>query len=325
MASHEGWVVCLGEMLIDQVVDAQGRRQHFPGGAPANVAVALARLGVPTAFVGAIGDDSHGSELTTVLRTHGVDCRGLQVCDAPTRVVEVRCDAGGDRHFGGFIGGHTTTFADAQLAASPLAALPWSSIPALVTGTLGLAAPVTRAAMQAAGTAVQAWGGKLIIDVNWRPTFWPEPTQAIAIMQPWLRRADLIKVAVDEAIALFQTNQIAALAATFPDAHILLTDGDRGCQYRVGDWIGEVPAFAVNAVDTTGAGDACLAGLVYQWGQQGWQWKDAAQVARAVQFANAMGALTTRQPGAIAAQPSRAQLRDFLRAETGEEWAIGEV
>lgn len=325
MADREGWVACLGEILIDQMVDPQGQRQNFPGGAPANVAVALTRLGVPTMFVGAVGDDSQGSELAEVLRTHGVDCQGLQVCDAPTRVVEVRCNGAGDRTFGGFIGGQTTAFADAQLTASPLAALPWSSVSALVTGTLGLASPVTQAAMQAAATAVQTQGGKLIIDVNWRPTFWPEPTLAIATIRPWLQQADLIKLAVDEAIALFQTNQIEGLATAFPNAQILLTDGERGCQYRFGDSLGEVPAFAVPAVETTGAGDAFLAGLVYQWRQQGWQWDEATQIARAVKFANAMGALTTLQPGAIAAQPSWAQLRDFLQTQTGEDGAIGTV
>lgn len=325
MASHRGLVACLGEILMDQVVNGQGQRQNYPGGAPANVAVALTRLGVPTAFVGAVGDDAHGLELAQMLRVYGVDCRGLQICGAPTRVVEVRCTPAGDREFGGFIGGDTTAFADAQLATSALATFPWQSAQALIVGTLGLAYPATRAAMQDAATSVRANDGQLIIDVNWRPTFWPAPTQAIALIESWLQQAQLIKLAVDEAIALFQTDNLAELAARFPQAHLLLTDGDRGCRYQVGEWIGEVPAFAVPVVETTGAGDAFLAGIVYQWQQSGWQFESAAQIHRAVQFASAMGALTTLQPGAIAAQPTPAALQDFLQAHTKTDWQMGAV
>lgn len=322
MTSSEGLVVCLGEVLMDQVVDVHGHRQKFPGGAPANVAVALARLGVQTAFVGAVGNDADGAALTRTLQAYGVDCRGLQVGDAPTRVVEVRCTAAGDRVFGGFMGGSTAAFADAQLAASALPGSLLQSASVLITGTLGLAYPATRAALQTAADMVQAGGGQLVIDVNWRPTFWPDPSQAIATIRPWLARADLIKVAVDEAIALFQTADLAQLAATFPQAHLVLTDGARGCQYRFGEQVGQVPAFAVPVVETTGAGDAFLAGLVAQWRQQAWQFEAAPQIRRAVQLASAMGALTTLQPGAIAAQPTRAALQQFLQSQTDEGWAI---
>ena len=76
----------------------------------------------------------------------------------------------------------------------------------------------------------------------------------------------MIKVSLDEAIALFDTDQIQVLTAQFPQAQILLTDGDQGCQYGVPDMgYGHVPAFVVTAVETTGAADAFLAGMVHQW------------------------------------------------------------
>jgi len=179
--------------------------------------------------------------------------------------------------------------------------------------------------MQQAATTVRGQGGKLIVDVNWRPTFWPKPAQAIARLRPWLQQADLIKIAVDEAIALFQTADLETLATTFPQAQILLTDGDRGCQYHFADHTGQVPAFAVDAVETTGAGDAFLAGFVDQWWRQGWQLTTPEQIETAGQFASAMGALTTQRPGAIAALPTVEALRDFWHTHTDKVWPSGGV
>ncbi|NEQ46346.1 MAG: carbohydrate kinase [Leptolyngbya sp. SIOISBB] len=323
--SHENTVICLGELLVDQVVDAQGNRQNFPGGAPANVAVALARLGLPVAFVGAVGTDDTGRHLIQVLQHCGVDCRWEQPRSAPTRIVEVNCTVEGDRTFGGFIGGATTDFADAHLAAQqlPLAALSVASV--LVTGTLGLAYPATRAAMTQAAATLKASGGKLVIDVNWRPTFWPDERAALALLMPWLQQADLIKVAADEAMALWQTDDIAQLQAQFPDTHLLLTDGARGCQYAFAHHCGQVPAFSVSVVETTGAGDAFLAGMVYQGLQQSWRFETPDHITQAITFANALGALTTLKPGAITALPTATELLDFLYTHTGKVWTLGRV
>ncbi|MEL6402318.1 MAG: PfkB family carbohydrate kinase [Cyanobacteria bacterium J06607_6] len=87
---------------------------------PANVAAALARLGLATAFVGVVGNDSPGQQLAHLLARSGVNCAGLQHRPEPTCIVEVQCSPQGDRTFGRFIGGETTEFADAHLIASNL-------------------------------------------------------------------------------------------------------------------------------------------------------------------------------------------------------------
>lgn len=325
VASPVNTVICLGELLVDRVVDVQGRRQDFPGGAPANVAVALAHLGWPVAFVGAVGTDDAGHDLMQVLQRYGVDCQWVQRCAAPTRIVEVNCTVEGDRAFGGFVGGVTTDFADTQLSAQhlPLATLSAASV--LVMGTLGLAYPATRAAMHRAAGVLKARGGKVVIDVNWRPTFWPDQQVVLTWLMPWLQQADLIKVAVDEAIALWQTDDIVQLQARFPQAQLLLTDGARGCQYAFHHHRGQVKAFSVAAVESTGAGDAFLAGMVHQGIQQRWQFATSDDVAQAVTFANALGALTTLKPGAIAALPTSPELLSFLHTHTGRAWTVGRV
>ena len=82
-------VICLGEILIDRLVALTGDHEDLPGGAPANVAVALARLGLATAFIGAVGEDEPGQQLTHLLSQAGVNCDGLQPRPGPTRIVEV--------------------------------------------------------------------------------------------------------------------------------------------------------------------------------------------------------------------------------------------
>ena len=79
-------VVCFGEILIDYLVAPTGDDEDLPGGA---VAVALARLGLATAFVGAVGEDEPGQQLTHLLIQVGVNCDGLQPRPGPTRIVEV--------------------------------------------------------------------------------------------------------------------------------------------------------------------------------------------------------------------------------------------
>jgi fructokinase len=313
-------IVCLGEALIDQVVTTTGERQDFPGGAPTNVAVALVRLGVPSALVGAIGQDTHGSSLADLLRQAGVNCAGLQVTWYPTRIVEVLCTEAGDRTFGGFVGGHTTDFADAHLDRQKLPLALLQSTQALVTGTLGLAYPETRAAMERAAAIAIANGGRLIVDVNWRPTFWPDPTTALPTLLPWLQQAHWLKVSLDEALLLFETDQVAVLADRFPQANILLTDGAQGCHYAIAGMTGHVPAFGVEALETTGAGDAFLAGILDQLVKHQWHLASPAQLHSMITFANAMGALTTLKPGAIAAQPTGEELLAFLHQHTDIAW-----
>ena len=106
-------VICLGEALVDRLGPLGGDPATAPaeqcddrlGGAPANVACALARLGTATAFVGCLGQDAIGEAFVELLTARGVDLSALQRDAArPSRIVLVRRDAAGDRQFGGFAG-----------------------------------------------------------------------------------------------------------------------------------------------------------------------------------------------------------------------------
>src|ERR671932_424499 len=148
-------VLCLGEILFDLLADQLGRSLEqveswtpYPGGAPANVACALVKLGTSAGFVGCVGEDEPGDTLVQLLQDIGVDSTGVQRHPtAPTRQVYVVRTEKGDREFAGFGELNTTEFADAYLQASQLPESLFENAEILVLGTLELAYPQSREAI----------------------------------------------------------------------------------------------------------------------------------------------------------------------------------
>ncbi|MDF5723552.1 MAG: PfkB family carbohydrate kinase, partial [Rhizonema sp. PD37] len=97
---------------------------------------------------------------------------------------------------------------------------------------------------------------------------------------------------------------------------VLVTDGDKGCAYCVGENEGHLPAFSVPVTDTTGAGDTFLAGFIHQVCQNGVaSLRDPQTAKKIVTYACAAGALNTIKPGAIASQPTDAEVQAFLEKQ----------
>jgi fructokinase len=306
-------VICLGEVLFDLLAEQSGvSSEHvkswtpFPGGAPANVACALVKMGDRSRFVGCVGDDAAGAKLADKLATEGVDLTGLQHHPtAPTRQVQVLRTADGDRIFGGFGDTPTDRFADTQLSEIP--SVLFTGADFLLLGTLALAYPQSAASTWQAVELAQAQGVKILVDINWRPTFWTSPEIAIPKIQQLLAAADYIKFAREEAELIYGETSPQSLCKYLPNAlGIFVTDGGNICEYWLEGETGQQPAFIVDAVDTTGAGDAFVAGLLHQLGAGK---KSGAEIVR---YAAAAGALTTRKAGAIDAQPTDAEIRQFL-------------
>ncbi|MEO1133555.1 MAG: carbohydrate kinase, partial [Cyanobacteria bacterium J06639_1] len=219
-------VICVGEILFDCLANELGRSlpevsswNPFPGGAPANVACALARLGVESAWIGCVGDDEAGAALLGVLRSRGVDITGAQIHPtAPTRQVFVTRSLAGEREFAGFGDRPTTEFADAFLRADSLPESLFVTADILAAGTLGLAYPETRAALERSLALASQHGMQIAIDLNWRPVFWPDPDSAPAIVRAVLPYADYLKCSDEEARWLFGTDDPTAIAAQLPRA-----------------------------------------------------------------------------------------------------------
>ena len=315
-------VLCLGEALIDRLGPPGGDPlvdRPFDdrlGGAPANVACALARLGTSAAFLGRLGADDIGASFQALFKDRGVDRAGLQIDpERPSRVVLVRRDRSGERTFQGFAGDAGLGFADQALAAEGLAEA-WPQLATvaswLLIGTIPLATPQSAQALHCAVDLARRQGTAIALDVNWRPTFWdasadpssgPAPV-ALKAIQPLLQQAALIKLAREEALWFFGSDDPAHIQAALPQQPaVVVTDGAQPVRCRMDGVSAQIPAFKPSkVVDTTGAGDAFTAGLLHRW---------AAPVPERLRFAAACGALVCGGAGAIDPQPTESEVVSF--------------
>ena len=321
-------VLCLGEILWDYLADQPASSvsqvtswTRYPGGAPANVACALTKLGTPAGFIGCIGEDAAGQTLVDLLQSIGVNTQGVQRhASHPTRLVEVLRNEAGDRQFAGFAGGDTTQFADAYLQANLVPENLFESAEFLVLGTLELAYEETAQAIEQALTLAQQRSMQVALDVNWRPMFWKAPDTAKPTILNLIPRINLLKLSDEEAEWLFDSTDAGAIAQKYEHlSGVLITAGDQGCTYCFGAHQGKIAAFEVEVEDTTGAGDSFVAGFLHQLCQMGMAaLADAEAVRKMVQYASAVGALTTTRAGAIDAQPSAAEVGAFLYLQGGD-------
>ncbi|MFM7716905.1 MAG: PfkB family carbohydrate kinase, partial [Microcystis sp.] len=203
----------------------------------------------------------------------------------------------------------TTDFADTALNADLLPENLFKNADYLVMGTLGLAYPLSCRAMQRALELAKIYAVKVLVDINWRPVFWPNLEAAPDIIRDFIVQADLLKCSEEEAAWLFSTDNPGEISSQYPDlGAILVTGGAKGCKYHLGKNSGNVEAFSGEVVATTGEGDGFVADFLARAALGGDQICENANLARkAVIYACAVGAMVTRRAGAIASQPTREQ------------------
>jgi fructokinase len=267
-----------------------------------------------------------------------VDLSALQRdADRPSRIVLVHRDASGERSFGGFAGDQGLGFADQALEPGPLE----PALPPLLTGaqwlqigSIPLASPTAAQALHRAAALARAHGVALALDVNWRPTFWDPaaaaasgpPAAAVAAMRPLLEKAALLKLAAEEAQWLFGSRDPQQVAAALPQRPaVVITDGGAQVAWCFGAHSGSMPAFAVEVVDSTGAGDAFLAGLLHRLCAQPDLLSAAGdgaitnRLTAAIRFASACGALVCQGAGGIDPQPAADQVEAFVRSNAAAD------
>ena len=305
-------VLSLGEVLIDMIV-ADGapsleEASEFvarPGGAPANVAVALARLGVPSAFCGAIGADPFGNRLRQLLESAAVDTTSLRTIDGEsTSLAFAWKDARGDGHF------RFIRLADTQLSAEQVDAAGIDQRAAIIVGTVALTREQPRGAIYRAIEIAGAAGIPVIVDINMRPSLWRSRDEAITACAPLIEAATILKLSIDDADFLFDLREPAEIfAIEFGSAAIrLLTDGGRGAWFRdVDGAVQHVPAFEIDPLEPTGAGDAFTAAIASRYLAS-----QSAPDREDVLFASAAGAITATRIGAIESLPARDEIEQFM-------------
>ncbi|CAI9268935.1 unnamed protein product [Lactuca saligna] len=270
VAKEGGLIVSFGEMLIDFVPTVSGvslaEAPGFlkaPGGAPANVAIAVSRLGGKSAFVGKLGDDEFGHMLAGILKENGVSGEGIN-----------------------FDKGARTALAFKSVH---LHVVLYNCAKVFHYGSISLIVEPCRSAHLKAMEVAKDAGALLSYDPNLRLPLWPSPEEAREqIMSIW-DKAEVIKL-------------------------LLVTLGDKGCNYYTKHFHGTIGAFAVKAVDTTGAGDSFVGALLTKLVDDHSVLEDEGKLRELLRFSCACGAITTTKKGAIPALPSVSEVHTFLDA-----------
>lgn len=312
-------VTTLGEVLIDftEAGTSDGGMSLFernPGGAPANVLVALEHLGHSTAFLGKVGTDMHGEFLRGVLEGEGIDCTGLIADpDVFTTLAFVALAPTGERTFS-FA---RKPGADTQIAPDDLAYDVIADSKVFHVGSLSLTDEPARSATHAALSFARDHGCTLSYDPNYRANLWPSAEAAAEQMRSIVPLMDLMKVSDEECELMTghadPAEAASALLAQGPKV-AAVTLGGSGALVACADGIREVPGFPADVVDTTGAGDSFWGGFLAAFVESGLA-PEAVTVEDAAGFArmgNAVASLCVRGRGGIPSMPSREAVMELL-------------
>ena len=261
-------VITIGEALIDlvRVADSSGKKggsplfEANPGGAPANVAVGLARLGVPSGFIGRVGNDLFGRLIRDIMSQAGVNTDGLRIDpNKPTTLAVVGLGEGGEREFLFYRNGT----ADVALDVGDVSVDYLRRGQVLHFGTVSLATASSRHATLAAVHLARELGLVISLDVNLRQSLWPGLEEARAAVMSAVRLAHVVKASREEVEFLTGQKHPEPASEMLMEGGpggpvlVLVTLGASGSYYRTaGGHFGPVPGMSVETVDTTGAGDA---------------------------------------------------------------------
>ncbi|KAK4433592.1 putative fructokinase-5 [Sesamum alatum] len=313
-------VVCFGEMLIDFVPDTAGvslAESHgflkAPGGAPANVACAITKLGGSSAFIGKVGEDEFGRMLVDILKKNGVNSEGVRFDQqARTALAFVTLKNNGEREFMFY----RNPSADMLLKESELDIKMIKQASIFHYGSISLISEPCRSAHMAAMKAAKEAGVLLSYDPNVRLPLWPSAQAARDGIKSIWNQADFIKVSDDEVEFLTQKDpqkEDVVMSLWHDQLKLLVvTDGGKGCRYFTKSFKGKVAGFSVKTIDTTGAGDAFVGALLLSIAKTPSIMQDEAKLKEALTFANACGAIATTQKGAIPALPAMSDAQALI-------------
>ena len=321
-------IVCFGEALIDflagpQVAGETRTFQQFAGGAPANAAVAVAKLGGRCEFVGMLGEDMFGDFLLQSLREAGAGVRYVRRTSAAnTALAFVSLDAHGERSFSFY----RPPAADLLFRRADFDPACFADAGVFhVCSNSMTDAEIADATLS--GMALARDNGALVsLDLNLRPALWPDATPSLTLLWRALEAADLVKLAREELEYLKEGRHGDDDIVERLLRHarlVLITDGAASMRWHARDRRGELATISVKSVDTTAAGDAFIGGLLSQLQRSG---IDAGQfdgflahpteLERCLRYASACGALAVTRHGAFAALPTQEEALALLADST---------
>lgn len=298
----------LGDAVVDLLPHGIMQYEACAGGAPVNVAVGAARLGRRSGFIGRVGNDTFGHFLHQTMTSEGVNTRHVEFDrHHHTSTVLVSLDQQGERQFDFLVNPSADQFLSQQ-------ALPDLQGDILHFCSLALAAPACCDTLTQAITQLQAARGILSFDLNIRRQMWHDEAQMFSAVTAFARQADIVKMSEEEWFWLTQSDDFTSAReylAAFPARLKIVTCGARGVLVLWQDRCFCFGGYPVESLDTTGAGDAFMAGLLAAISQDGWP-GTTQQLARLIGQASACGALATTQKGALSALPDQTCLSSFI-------------
>lgn len=313
--------VSIGEMLIDFTPCGKGETgaplyQQNPGGAPANVACVMARLGRRAAFVGKVGRDSFGEACKASLEAVGCDSSHLVLSGAHgTTLAFVTLSPDGNRDFSFY---RNRTTADVNLLPEDIDPELYGRTKLFHFGSVSLTQePCRSTVLQAVKKASDA-GAVISFDPNLRAPLWRSLEEAKETILASLPLCDLLKISDEEQHFLFgdlSEDQVGQkLCGEYGIRLAVITRAKDGCTAFAGGRRFDSPAYDVKTIDTTGAGDAFWAGVLLRLleiGRPAEQLQDG-EIRDVLRFANALGSLVTTRRGAIAAIPERKEIEALI-------------
>ena len=298
------WV--LGDAVVDLLPESEGRLLQCPGGAPANVAVGVARLGGNSGFIGRVGGDPFGRFMRHTLQQELVDVSHMYLDERHrTSTVVVDLDDQGERTFTFMV----RPSADLFLAEDDLpqfAAGQW-----LHVCSIALSAEPSRSTTFAAMESIRSAGGRVSFDPNIRPDLWQDRALLQACLDRALHMANVVKLSEEELVFISGSHDLAQGIASVTERYqpelLLVTRGKAGVLAAFQQKFTHFNARPVVSVDTTGAGDAFVAGLLASLAANGMP-TDMTALESTLSLAQTCGALATTAKGAMTALPYQRDL-----------------
>ena len=311
-------VTALGELLIDLTQNGMSEQgnpilEANPGGAPCNVLACLSKHGHKTAFIGKVGKDGFGEQLTKGLVETGISTEGLQYdTQVHTTLAVVHTYADGDRDFSFY----RNPGADMMLKAEEVDEQIIKNSKIFHFGSLSMTdQPVRSAHLHALKIAEEA-GCLRSYDPNLRPPLWPNLEVAKENILELMAHCDILKISDNEIQWLSGKEDydegIAWLRSQFDIPLIFLTLGKDGSRAYCGNVRTQQAGFKLNTIETTGAGDTFFGSVLHQILEKGFRPYTKEELDEMLRFANAAAALVTTRRGALRVMPSAEEIAVVL-------------
>ncbi len=313
-------ICALGELLIDFTqagISPKGNplMEANPGGAPCNVLALLAKMGHSAAFIGKVGKDGFGDQLENALIECGISTDALlRDENIHTTLAIVHTLPDGDRDFSFY----RNPGADLMLTKEELPAEMIQNSRIFHFGSLSMTAEPCRSATYTALALAEQAGILRSYDPNLRPPLWDSLDHAKEQILYGMKHCDILKISDNEIQWLSGKEDydegIQWLRQQFNISLVLLSMGKDGSRAYHGDLRVEVPGFVLeNTIETTGAGDTFLGGVLHYILNNGWKTYSENELREMLTFANAAAALITTKSGALRVMPSKAEIDELLQ------------